>query len=157
MVEALVEEAKKIIEEGVEARLAARDQSARRSGRDRRRCWTTGAMPTTRKSKSTRFVARSSTNALSRLIRLIKESRGFTECSDPQSQDFPAGIKTSSQSRDGDNGPVRGTMVIRPTDTPSGAHAGEMDARIKKTVRRTLLPLFIPRVTSPERPSTSRL
>ena len=77
----------------------------------------------------------------------------------PQAEDFPRWYQdVVAKAELADNGPVRGTMVIRPYGYALWERMqAEVDARIKAAgAENAYFPLFIPRATSSGRPSTSR-
>ena len=77
----------------------------------------------------------------------------------PQAEDFPRWYQdVIAKAELADNGPVRGTMVIRPYGFAIWERIqAEMDARIKARAPRTPTSrCSSPRATSSARPSTSR-
>ena len=123
---------------------------SRSRGRPRRRCSTTEA-PTsiTPKSASRRFVGASRAErasiGLSPLQRSIVASQSVLT---PQEQDFPRWYQdVVAKAEMADNGPVRGTMVIRPYGYAIWERMqSEIDTRIKAAGREErLLPALHPR------------
>ena len=77
----------------------------------------------------------------------------------PQTENFPRWYQELlAKAQLADNGPVRGTMVIRPYAYALWEHMqAEEDRRIKAAgAENVYFPLLIPKATSSARPSTSR-
>jgi hypothetical protein len=146
----LVEEAKKIAAEGVEARLAARDVTAEAEAAADRALLLDdrGGDANHDRERIEKIRRRSGAETPSVVfLNLPKERRGPIECADPPGEDFPRWYQdVVAKAEMADNGPVRGTMVIRPYGYAIWERVqAELDGRIKEAgAQNAYFPLFIP-------------
>ena len=140
MVQALVDEAERLVAEGVEARIAAADESAEAEAEADRRALldSTGADP----------------NHTSEKIEIIRRHADELACAPmakgaivTREEDFPRWYQEVIAGAEmADNGPARGTMVIRPWGYGIWElMQAELDRRIKDAgAENAYFPVFIP-------------
>ena len=165
MVEALVDEAKKIADEGIEARLAARDASAEaEAAADRARAARRRGADANHASERIAQIRRRAPELATPWLGCRQSNRRRIVATQsvltPQAEDFPRWYQdVVAKAEMADNGPVRGTMVIRPYGYAIWERMqAEIDARIKAAgAQNAYFPLLHPReLLLSARPSTSR-